>query len=122
MVVPALLVTAAVLFAVLRPHSAAARRGHAARRPAAAQVARLDPTHFSALRSSSTLGAGVPAAAQHVGLEYRPAAEEGHRLGPGGIVVAWGHGREVCEAESSSWGCVPPQPGPVELTAEDPDV
>lgn len=122
MVVPVLLVTATVLFAVLRPHSAAARRGHTARTPTAAQVARLDPTHFSALRTASTLVAGVPAAAQHVGVEYRPAAGQAHRLGPSGIVVAWVHGGEVCEAESSSWGCVPPQPGPVELTAEDPDV
>lgn len=118
----AVLVTAAVLFAVMRPHSAAARRQHASRAPTAAQGARLDPAHFSALRSASTLVAGLPTAVQHVGIEYRPAAGQVHRLGPSGMVAAWVHGGEVCEAESSSWGCVPPQPGPVELTAEDPDV
>jgi len=122
MALPAMLVAGAVLFAVLRPHNAAARRQHASRTPTAAQTARLDPAQFSALRSVATLVAGLPDAARGVGAGYRPEAGQVHRLGPNGIVLAWLHGGEVCEAEASSWECVPPQPGPIELTAEDPDV
>ena len=118
-----MLVSAAVLFAALRPHSAAGGRQRlAAPAMTAAQSARLEPANFGALHTAATLVGGVPRAAETVGLDYRPTPGQVHRLGPNGMMLAWLHGTEVCEAEASGWGCVPSQPGPIELTAEDPDV
>ena len=112
-----LLALAGTLAIVLRPHGAGAGR----QPNTLASTARLDPAHLAALHTARTAVYSVPDLTRMIGAAATPAPGEAHRLGPGGMTLAWVNQGGICEVQVSGGGCIAPTDRPIEVTISDPD-